>query len=180
MKIIVGSANNGKIVSVRECIQEYDFLRNAVVEGVDVSSGVSSHPKSLEKMAEGAMNRAVGAFRNAGVCEYSVGLESGLMPVPYTRSGFLDFCFCVWYNGMAPFVGMSSGFEYPLGITNLILDGVEASDAARRTGLTDHPKIGTAEGIIGIMTKGRITRNDYTKQSIMMALTGLEYAMSKK
>jgi non-canonical (house-cleaning) NTP pyrophosphatase len=37
-------------------------------------------------------------------------------------------------------------------------------------------KVGSAEGAVGLLTKGRITRLDYIKQSIVMAMIHLENA----
>jgi non-canonical (house-cleaning) NTP pyrophosphatase len=34
--------------------------------------------------------------------------------------------------------------------------------------------LGSAEGIIGVLTKGRLTRKEYVKQAITMALINLE------
>lgn len=46
--------------------------------------------------------------------------------------------------------------------------------AAYQAGFTKNPKVGSAEGLVGIMTKGRLTRKDYTKEAIRMALIHLE------
>jgi len=48
------------------------------------------------------------------------------------------------------------------------------NQAAFKVGLTDNARIGLAEGLVGIVTKNRLTRKEYTKQSIVTALVGLE------
>ncbi len=52
----------------------------------------------------------------------------------------------------------------------MLNEGLDMNDAARRAGLTQNPKIGSAEGLVGIMTKGRLTRKEYTKEAIRTAL----------
>ena len=53
-------------------------------------------------------------------------------------------------------------------------EGVHIDQAAFRTGLTKNNDIGEAEGVIGILTKGRVKRKDYNKQAIITALIHLE------
>ncbi|OGY93137.1 MAG: hypothetical protein A3H70_05725 [Candidatus Komeilibacteria bacterium RIFCSPLOWO2_02_FULL_48_11] len=56
----------------------------------------------------------------------------------------------------------------------MIKEGKNISGAAKETKLTDHPYVGHAQGVIGILTKGRVTRKDYAKQAIAAALIHLE------
>ena len=169
MIIVVGSLNAGKIQAVQDIIKEYDFLKGSEVVGVDVSSDVSHHPVTLKETVRCAVNRAKNAFRTS--CNLSIGIESGLMPVPYTLTGYMDFCACAIFDGKRVYLGLSSFFEYPENITRLIVDeDVEASDAAKRVGLTTHEKIGTDGGIISIISGGRLTRQEYTKQALVNAL----------
>lgn len=131
-------------------------------------SGISEQPKSLDETVQGAVNRARSAFRD---CDYSFGIESGLMKVPHTLTGSMDFCVCAVYDGARHYLGLSSAFEFPPVITKMIHErDVTATDAARLCGLTDSPNIGYEEGIVGILTKGIVTRKDYTMQAIHMAL----------
>ncbi len=58
MKIIVGSGNNVKVDAVRETIADYDFLKEAKVERMEVDSSVHKQPKTLEETVRGAINRA--------------------------------------------------------------------------------------------------------------------------
>ena len=56
----------------------------------------------------------------------------------------------------------------------MLNDGLDMNDAARKVGLTNNPQIGSAEGVIGIMTKGRLTRKEYTKEAIRTALIHID------
>jgi len=172
MIINVGTKNPAKIEAVWEIIKDYDFLKDAAVKGVAVASGISEQPLVLEETLQGAMNRAKNAWHD---CDLSFGLESGMFPVAHTKTGFMDVGVCAIYDGRQYHLGFSSCFEYPKEVTKLVLQaGLNISDASRQTGLTEHEYIGHAEGTIGILTKGRVTRKDYTKQSIAMALIHLE------
>jgi len=86
MRINVGSQNDVKVNAVREAIRDYDFLSNADVSELEVSSEISEQPKSVDETIRGAINRARNAFQN---CDYSFGLEDGLMNIPNTC--FLSF-----------------------------------------------------------------------------------------
>jgi inosine/xanthosine triphosphatase len=172
MKINVGSGNEIKIKAVREAISDYGFLSGAKVFPMEVSSEVSVQPKSIEEIIRGAKNRALNAFSD---CDYSFGIESGLMQVPHTKTGYMNVCACAVYGGREYFIGLSSAFEYPPGITKLVLENeFDISRAFHLSGLTKNPKIGSAEGSIGVLTKDRIMRKEYIKQAVVMALIPME------
>ena len=176
MKIHVGSMNQVKIDAVKETIKDYDFLAGSEVYGFDVDSGVYKQPRSLEETLGGAKNRAIAAFRHLSYeCDYGFGIESGLIEVPNVKQRYLNTCACVIFDGTLYSLGLSSCFEYPQEVMDLVLnDGLEINDAVHKLGLTDNPKIGSAEGYISVLTNGRINRKNYVKQAIMMALIDLE------
>ncbi|MBI5420740.1 MAG: inosine/xanthosine triphosphatase [Parcubacteria group bacterium] len=173
MKICVGSKNDVKISAVKEVLAYYDDLRDAEICSHEVDSAVSAQPKSIDETMQGAMNRARGAFRD---CAYSFGIESGLMVVPNTKTGYMDVCVCAIYDGKQFSFGLSSALEFPREVTRLIFEeGVDSTQAFNKIGLTTNPQIGSAEGIIGVLTKGRLTRKDYTKQAVLTAMIHLEH-----
>ena len=172
MKINVGSKNKIKISAVEEIIRNYNFLSKAKVTGIDADSEVADQPKSMEETIQGAMNRATNVFKD---CDYSIGLESGLMKVPSTKTGYMDFTVCAIYDGKNHHLGLSSAFEYPIKVTQLVFnEGLDINQAFYKTGLTTNPELGSAEGAIGFLTKGRLPRINYTKQAITTALIHLE------
>ena len=172
MKIKIGTTNKAKIEAVEEILKDYAHLKDAVVVSVDVASGIADQPKSLGETIEGAMNRARAAFAD---CNYSFGLESGLMVVPNTKTGFMDVCVCAIFDGQEFYFGLSSAWEAPEKIIHhMINEGLNMTEAAVKAGYTDNPWVGAAEGLIGIVTKGRLTRKEYTKQAIRTALIHLE------
>ena len=173
MIIRVGSENGNKIEAVRQVIECYDFLKNAKIEGCKVNSGVSGQPSSLEETIEGAMNRAENAFQN---CTYSIGLESGMIPVQVGKSKrYFEHTVCSIYDGKKHGLGFSPAFELPIKAVDLIIYcGFTLEEATKELGLTNNPQIGKAEGIIGILTQGKVTRMDYTKPAIQMAIIHLQ------
>ncbi len=172
MNVYVGSKNPVKVNAVREVIADYPMLRECDVFGIDADSGVSEQPRNLDETLMGAMNRAKRAFMRES---YSFGIESGLMVVPYTKTGKMDLTACAIYDGQEFHLGLSSAFEFPIEVTRMIHEnGIDANEAFFRCGLTADRKVGSSEGGIGLLTKGRVTRSDYTKQAIRMALIHLE------
>ena len=172
MKINIGSKNKSKTDALKEILKEYPDFLNAEIVCKEVDSGVSGQPKSLEETIDGAKKRAKNAFDE---CELSVGLESGLMKVPETKTGYMDVTVCAIYDGKSFHLGLSSAFEYPIELTKYVLEkNAELSDAYRDLGFTKEQKIGEGQGIIGVLTKGRLDRKEYTKQAIRTALIHLE------
>jgi non-canonical (house-cleaning) NTP pyrophosphatase len=56
----------------------------------------------------------------------------------------------------------------------IVKEGLDMSQAINKAGLTKNKDIGSAEGAIGILTKGRMDRKEYTKQALRTALIHLE------
>jgi len=164
----VGSTNPVKVVAVIDVLQEYLIFHGAEVCGEEVSSGVASHPRSLEETVSGARNRARNVWRE-GI--YGVGIESGMMAVPETITGFMDVCACIIFDGKNQSLGLSSAFEYPPVITKMIMkDMDDANEAFYKSKLTSNNKIGSYEGTVSLLTEGKLNRKEYTKQAIHMAL----------
>ena len=174
MKINVGSKNKTKLKAVEEAVLLYPniFLKPEVI-GIEVDIEVYGHPKSLKETVEGAIARAKDAY---GDCNYSVGLESGLMEVPHTKTGYMETSVCAIYDGKEIYLGLAPAFEWPPKVTEMIVKGeADGSQAFYKLGYTPHEKMGAeAGGIIGYLTAGKFTREDLTKTSIIMALVHLE------
>ncbi|OHA08882.1 MAG: hypothetical protein A3A44_02195 [Candidatus Sungbacteria bacterium RIFCSPLOWO2_01_FULL_60_25] len=157
---------------MKEAIASYPEFDGAEVDGVEVKTEEFGHPISLPTIVDGAMDRARQAFRE---CEYSVGIEGGLIEVPKTKSGYMEVAVAVMYDGVRFHLGLSPAYEWPKSVTERIVKkGLDGSQALREAGFTDHEKIGTAEGGISILTKGRMNRKEYNKLAVMMALIHLE------
>lgn len=172
VKIVIGSTNTCKIAAFKEVMPLYDFLASAELESRAVSSNISEQPVSLEETMQGAQNRAQAA---AAYGDIGVGLESGIFNVPNTNR-YMEFCACCIYaNGRCAF-GFSPAFEVPQEVVYYIFShNIDLTQAMNLAGLTNNGQLGAAEGAVGVLTGGRITRKDYTKHAIIMALVQLEH-----
>jgi len=172
MKINIGSKAPPKVDALKELANEYDMLKGAEIITISVDSGVSDQPIGFDEMIKGAKNRAKAAFKD---CSLSFGLESGIVPIPHTKSEYMDFGCCAIFDGKDFHIGLSMGFEYPKSMVDLVKNKeMDISEAAKQTGFTKNEYVGHAEGMIGILTKGKINRKEYSKQSITSAMIHLE------
>jgi len=171
MRVTVGSANKTKVDAVRAAMKEYEQFADAEVVALPVQIDEFGHPKNLEDVVAGAMDRAKQAFQE---CQYSVGIEGGLMTVPQTKTGFMEVAVCAIYDGAQYYLGLSPACEWPKAALHGILHkGLDGSQALRDAGFTDHPKLGTDNGLIAMLTNGRMDRTAYNKIAVQMALIQL-------
>lgn len=167
MLIIIGSKNPTKINSVRRAISDYTDW-NCEFQAIDVPSSISDEPRSLEETITWAVNRAKNAFQN---CKYSIGIEDGIMKVPYASTGHLNFCACAIYDGENIHLGLSPAFEHPQKAAQLIFqEGLGLNDAYLKSWLTNNPNFWKAEGVLWVLTAGKLTREDYNMYAVIMAL----------
>jgi inosine/xanthosine triphosphatase len=173
MRIVVGTTNAAKVGAVAEVLADYPHLRDAHIVPMKTETSVADQPKSLRETVEGALHRAKNVFKD---CDYSIGIESGLMEVPYTKGGYMDVCVACVYDGQESHIGLSSAWEFPdPSVTKLIMEGGRTmSEAINEVGISTDPAIGSAEGAVGIMTKGRIDRKEQTKHALQMALIHID------
>jgi len=171
MKINIGTKNKIKIGALHEIIADYDFWGKTAVKGIKTDSGVSKQPKNLAETVRGARNRAKNAFKDCGL---SLGIEDGLMALPGSLTGFANVTVAAFFDGRRYYLGLSSAFEYPPKAIKLVKKGLDINQAFYKMGLTSNPKIGSAQGAVGILTKGRWKRKDTIKQAIIAALIQLD------
>jgi inosine/xanthosine triphosphatase len=173
MIIHVGSKNPAKFEAVRELLKDYPKFSGAEILSFDADSGIAAQPKSAEETAAGAMNRAKNSFRD---CDYSIGLEDGLIKVPGSKTGYVNTTFCAIYDGEKFSFGLSSGFEMPKKAVELISkEEIDLNEALYRVGITQKKRWGDEEkGIIHMLSGGRITRKERMKQAIQMAIIQIE------
>lgn len=174
MKIVVGSLNPAKRRAVDEALRDYEKFRKAQIFYFGVDSGTTEQPLSWKDIIHGAINRARNAFE-IDRYDYGVGLESGLVQIVPERGERFDFGVCSIYDGIRDYLGVSCGFRIPAEVQRIIeKENVDMSVACKIAGLTNSEKVGNEEGIIGILTGGRITRKDQAMQAIHMACLQLE------
>ena len=173
--LAVGTTNPGKVLAVKTAVAQYERLSHFAIEPFKAASGVPDQPATLEETMRGAKNRARAAreaCRRAGDV-IGIGLESGLFEDPDGR--LYDLTACCFDDGEHSHVGYSCAWALPDACTRRIKDeGMDMSQAANASGLCNDPKIGDKGGLISVLTGGRLTRPEYTIQSIQMALLSME------
>ena len=167
-QVVVGSKNPNKRAAVERAFAAFskvswgEFLSHAS------NSGVSDQPIGYDETLKGADNRAKEAFEQGGL---GVGLESGLIPVSGSTTGYMNLTACSIYDGKAWFRGVGPGFELPESVCRLVVEEkLELDDAVHQSGMSDNSRIGYAQGIIGVLSNGAVTREDYMVPAVTMAL----------
>lgn len=164
MKIIVGSKNPVKVESVKEAFQKY--WPEAVVNGIEVKSGVSEQPQSEEETTRGARQRAILALKSDTSADYGVGLEGGVTEV----EGKLFECAWVAIVDRNGNEGLAGGlyFELPEKIASEIRKGGELGPLMDK--FTGQTNVKQGSGAIGIFTKGELDRKTAYVQIVLSAL----------
>lgn len=181
MLIPIGSTNRVKVAAVMSCLQRYEeIIPNPAFLEVVVPPLYSGQPLSLVEIMDGAAHRAKQAFRTNTPC-FSFGIESGLFPVPHTRTGYMDITACIIYDGKEEYSGLSSAFEQPEEVTRHAVEKrIEISEGWRACGFTEARKIGEEQGSIYEVSCGRIDRMAYTQEAIFHALDALRNQLQER
>lgn len=163
MIIMVGSKNPAKLKAARIAIRK--LFPGARIVGVEVSSGVNAQPMSDAESIKGAINRAKRALSEVRGATYGVGMEGGIQQIGK------KFFECGWIavvdkNGKVG-LGSSARFELSVKIAKKLGKGFELNDAMRE--LTGEEKQGNKEGMMGLITKGKLPRATAYSHGILFA-----------
>lgn len=167
MKVIIASTNPGKIEGAKIAFSEY--FKEFEIEGIKVDSNVPEEPVN-DQIYEGAKNRVKNARKIVGEegkeADFYVAVESGIT----NKLGewvIINIAVIQDKNGFTS-IGVSSGFPVPQKYVKEIIDtdlGKVMDKIFNESELRKH------KGGINLLTNGKITRIDLTKQSFIMALT---------
>jgi len=167
----IGTVNPTKIAAVKEAFSLYKEFSNVKFIPIKVHSKVSDQPIKLKDTIKGARNRAKDSFKN---CDYSIGLESGLFKIKEANTGYMDICIAVIYDGKRYYMGFGPALEFPkLVIRDILEKGMNSTDSFYHRGYTTKKNVGYEEGIIGVLSRNILSRKEYHKYSIIMALVQL-------
>ncbi len=170
VKILVGSENPVKIESVKEVFSHY--FDDIEVIGVKVNSNVPDQPIN-DQTFDGAKNRAEELQKKNEQeninADFFVGIESGMME--NYKKHFIFNSVCVINKKGKSGMGMSPHFEIPSDIAKELLAGAGLGKIADRVSGEDNIK--QKQGIVGYLTKGKITRKSIIAQGIITALIPL-------
>lgn len=168
MLVVVGSTNPVKMRATSNVFRRFYTRVRAV--GLDVRTGAPTQPIGLDATVSGAIRRAQEARRLRPDSDYGVGIEAGLVSVPFTMTGYMDQQFAAILDRDGVFsLGGGSSFEYPSAVLSKVLrGGVEVGTAMDE--LTGISGLGRRQGAIGFLSRGALTRTSLTEQAVLMAL----------
>lgn len=161
IKIAVGSTNRVKIDAVREAIKMINI--NAVIESVNVDSGVSKQPYCEETFI-GARNRAYNALAKVKA-DIGIGIEGGIC-TKHEKVLAYAVVYAKGNDGLENFA-YSAAFALPNKVVEMINKGYELGDVIDKVYNKTNSKFN--EGAVGILTKV-ISRKDLYVQPVIMAL----------
>ena len=137
----------------------------------DNLSDVSCNPLTLNETIIGAKNRAKKAYeqieKEDDSLKFGVGIEAGMYPVEEVSTKYMDCSICSIYDGKEFYIGFSPSFEYPQIVVDRTLAGEEIGFMTDVFGNTAKGR----KGAIGVLTDGRIYRDELEEYAVMMALT---------
>lgn len=145
MNVRVGTRNPMKVEATRDAFARH--WGEVTVVGIEVPSGVSPQPLSFGEIARGARERARRAF---GECDFAVGIEAGVFRIgPVSPRPFQITLACIT-DGVREALGAGPFYEVP---DALVREIVRADT-----------------GSVSIVTRGKVTRHDVTRDAVLMAL----------
>jgi len=170
VKIIVGSKNPSKIRGVKKAFEKM-FKENVIIASVSVKTSVHPQPIGLENVIRGAIERAVNAKKKAKeLYDYYVGVEAGIIPIPCSITGYMDFQVSVIVDNEDRIsLGFGPGFEFPKEVVDYVVKGLgEAEDVMEK--ISGIRNIGDKMGAIGFLTRNIVTREKLSELATIMAL----------
>lgn len=171
MEFIIGSTNAAKVTAARRVIMSH--FPHAVVNEVDVKSGVSDQPFGDEETRLGAINRAL---RATGMLEnvIGVGLEGGV------RILGGQMYLCNWGALVLPdgvrFTAGGAQIPLPKEIADELITGEELGpvvDAYFKVSGIRHK-----EGAIGMFTAHAVNREELFDHVLQLLIGQLKYSMA--
>lgn len=152
MLIAVGSTNPAKLSAVRQTVTR--VWPDAIVQGVDVSSGVAAMPINDAACIAGARNRARAARQTLNA-DLGVGLEGGVNPEPegLMLLGWVVIAHSDGREGLAA----TPRLPLPTFIADRILAGEELGPVM--DDILDETKSNHRGGAIGALTGGLVPRD---------------------
>ena len=87
--------------------------------------------------------------------------------VPEVETKYMDASICAIYDGNNYYIGFSPSFEYPKTVVKRVLKGEELGYMEDVFGSTAKGR----KGAIGVLTAGRVYRDELEEYAVIMALT---------
>lgn len=162
--VAVASKNPNKLRAVESAYRTFGI--RARVVSVDKPSGLPQQPIGLGEVVRGAVERAKHAVSAAPGAEHGVGIEAGAVEA---EGFYLDVTVAAIADGSGLVtIGVGPGFEVPVVFLADVLKGAELGRLAES--FFGRPAVGYREGLVGVLSKGRIERRDLNALAVAMAL----------
>jgi inosine/xanthosine triphosphatase len=165
--VAIGTSNPVKVKAVENVLSAFFKVTSVMKE---VSSGVPPQPVGMDQTIKGAVTRAKKALDGEAGAELGVGIEAGLIQVPWTISGYMDQQFAAIVDkGGRITLGAGPSFEYPRKVVDRIFgEKIEVNKAM--VDLSGIEALGHKQGAIGYFSKGQLDRTRLTELAVLMAM----------
>ncbi len=175
IKVCVGSINPIKVKATQEGFNR--FFDSFQLLKIKAESKVPNQPIGMSVIIEGAINRAKGAIyhlkniMDSKDKNFGVGLESGLIKVPQSETGYMDLQFCVIIDDNNKItIGSGNAFEHPQHVISEII-----SDETKEIGviigkLANNSNLKNETGAVSFLSKNKITRIEILTNAVICAL----------
>jgi len=175
INVCIGSLNPTKIEATQKAFNK--FYERFTLYKIKVDSSVSNQPIGIENIIEGAKNRALGALSflhdksNSINVNLGVGIESGLIKIPQSNTGYMDLQFCTIVddnNKMT--LGSGNAFEYPQSVIKEVLADNKTEIGVIIGKLANNKNLKNETGAISFLSNQKITRVDILTYAVICAL----------
>ncbi|AAL64451.1 inosine/xanthosine triphosphatase [Pyrobaculum aerophilum] len=165
MIVAVGTKNPNKIRAVEDAYRLFGIPARIVPAPRPLTT--PPQPVGLEAVLKGAVERAKAALQAVEKAEHGVGIEAGVVEAGGVH---LDITIAAIVDaGGRTTIGFGPAFQIPPPFLSQVLSGVEMGAVAEQ--YFKRPSIGYREGLIGVLTKRRVTRYHLNLAAVAMALT---------
>ncbi len=164
-KIVTASENPVKKQAVKDAFTEVFKKNELIFLSTSVPSGVSDQPKNNEETFNGAKNRAENAKTKIQDADFWVGIEGG---TEKNKNETRAFAWIYIISDNKTGKAKTASFFLPKKITDLLDKGYELGEADDIIFNKKDSK--KKNGAVGILTKNTVSRAQYYKQAVILAL----------
>jgi Uncharacterized conserved protein len=162
--VAVASRNPNKLRAVEKAYILFGIPASVVAAAKPAA--LPPQPLGLDAVVEGAVKRAEAALQVVAEAEHGVGIEAGVVAV---AGRHLDITVAAVADRSGEVtLGFGPAFQVPTVFLGEVLRGVELGVLAERH--FRRGAVGYREGIIGVLTRRRVTRLDLNLAAVAMAL----------
>lgn len=130
----------------------------------------------MDSIINGAINRAKKALIyliNQNIIKniFRVGIEAGLVNVPYANTNYMDFQFCAIIDENDKItLGSGITFEYPQFVIDQILSEMDTEIGEIMGTLANNMNLKYESGAISFLSKNVVVRTEVLSQAVICAL----------